>query len=311
MAWQYRRAGLDISMHTRSRLMKIIRPMTPLRQRMLEDMQIRNYSPPTIDAYLRSVAQFAKHFHTAPDHLGPEHIRTYQLHLLHQQVSKSIFIQTVCALRFFYETTLGRPWIAEYIPYPKKPKKLPVVLSRDEVKALILATNHLKHRAMLATLYATGVRVSELCQLQGTDIDSQRMVIQVRQGKGKRDRFVMLSPNLLPLLRRYWKLYQLRSWLFPGHRITEPITRMSVARLCTQAGRAAQLTKAVYPHLLRHSFATHLLEAGVDLRRIQLLLGHASLRSTSLYLHVAHPALHATESPFDALALPADLGTLP
>src|SRR5229473_6367124 len=311
MASQYRHAMLVLSQHTRSRLMKIIRPMTPLRQRMLEDMQIRNYSPHTIDAYLRFVAQFAKHFHTSPDRLGPEDIRTYQLLLLHQQVSKSIFIQTVCALRFFYETTLGRPWMVDYIPYPKKPKTLPVILSRDEVKALLLAPRHLKHRAILATLYATGVRVSELCQLQGTDIDSQRMVIQVRQGKGKRDRLVMLSPNLLPLLRRYWKLYQLKSWLFPGPRVTAPITPAGVAHICTQAGHAAKLKKAVYPHLLRHYAATHLLEAGVDLRRIQLLLGHASLRSTSLYLHVAHPALHATESPFDALALPANLERLP
>ncbi len=310
--------------------MKIIRPMSPLRRRMLEDLQIRNYSPHTIDGYLRYMAQFAKHFHTSPDRLGPEHIRTYQLHLLHTQVSESVFIQTVCALRFFYETTLGRPWMvdyipypkkpktlpvilsrADYIPYPKKPKKLPVILSRDEVKALLLAPRHLKHRAILATLYATGVRVSELCQLQGTDIDSQRMVIRIRQGKGQRDRFVMLSPDLLPLLRRYWKLYQLKSWLFPGYRVTEPITRMGVAHICHQAGRTAKLTKTIYPHLLRHSFATHLLEAGVDLRRIQLLLGHASLRSTSLYLHVAAPALHATESPLDALALPAALDQLP
>jgi site-specific recombinase XerD len=201
--------------------------------------------------------------------------------------------------------------MVEYIPYPKKPKTLPVILSRDEVKALLLAPSHRKHRAILATLYATGVRVSELCQLQGTDIDSRRMVIRVRQGKGKRDRFVMLSPNLLPLLRRYWKLSQLQSWLFPGHRVTAPITRMGVAHICHQAGHMAKLTKPIYPHLLRHSFATHLLEAGVDLRRIQLLLGHASLRSTSLYLHVAHPALHATESPLDALALPADLDQLP
>ena len=291
--------------------MKIIRPMSPLRRRMLEDMQIRNYSPHTIDGYLRYAAQFAKHFGTSPDRLGPEHIRTYQLHLLHQQASKSIFIQTVCALRFLYETTLGRPWMVDFIPYPKKPKKLPVILSREEVKALLLAPRHLKHRAILATLYATGVRVSELCQLQGTDIDSHRMVIRVRQGKGQRDRFVMLSPALLPLLRRYWKLYQLKSWLFPGPRMTEPITRTGVAHICSQAGDAAKLTKVIYPHLLRHSFATHLLEAGVDLRRIQLLLGHASLRSTSLYLHVAHPALHATESPLDALALPADLDQLP
>jgi site-specific recombinase XerD len=195
MAWPQRHAKLVISRNARSHLMKIHRPMTPLRQRMLEDMQIRNYSPHTIDGYLRYVAQFAKHFSTSPDRLGPEHIRTYQLHLLHQQASKSIFIQTVCALRFLYETTLGRPWMVDFIPYPKKPKTLPVILSRDEVKALLLAPRHRKHRAILATLYATGVRVSELCQLRGTDIDSQRMVIQVRQGKGKRDRVVMLSPN--------------------------------------------------------------------------------------------------------------------
>src|SRR5215510_8438174 len=308
MAWPPRHAQFVISRNARSLVMKIYRPMTPLHQRMFEDMQIRNYSPHTIDGYLRYAAQFAKHFHTSPEHLGPEEIRTYQLHLLRQRVSKSILIQTVCALRFLYETTLGRPWMVDYIPYPKKPKTLPVILSRDEVKALLLAPRHLKHRA---TLYATGVRVSELCQLQGTDIDSHRMVIRVRQGKGKRDRFVMLSPNLLPLLRRYWKLYQLKCWLFPGPRVTEPITSDGVAFICKKAGHTAKLTKAIYPHLLRHTFATHLLEAGVDLRRIQLLLGHASLRSTSISLHVAHPALHATESPLDALALPANLDTRP
>src|SRR5262249_36286478 len=310
-AWQARNAALVISSNARSHLMKIIRPLTPLRQRMLEDMQIRNYSPHTIDGYLRYVAQFAQHFHTSPDRLSPEHIRTYQLHLLHTHASESVFIQTVCALRFFYETTLGRPWMVEYIPYPKKPKTLPVILSRDEVKALLLAPRYLKHRAILATLYATGVRVSELCHLEGTDIDSRRMVIHVRQGKGKRDRMVMLSPDLLPLLRRYGKLYQLKSWLFPGHRIAEPITSDGIAFVCKKAGHTAKLTKAIYPHLLRHTFATHLLEAGVDLRRIQLLLGHASLRSTSIYLHVAHPALTATESPLDALALPANLDTRP
>ncbi len=205
--------------------MKIIRPMPPLRRRMLEDMQIRNYSPHTIDGYLHFVTQFAKHFGVSPDRLGAEHIRTYQLHLLQQQASKSVFIQTVCALRFFYQTTLGQPWMVDYIPYPKRPKTRPVILSRQEVKALIMATSHLKHRAIVATLYATGVRVSELCQLRDTDINSDRMVIQMRQGKGKRDRQVMLSEDLLPLLRRYWKLYQLQSWLFPGPRLTEPITR--------------------------------------------------------------------------------------
>jgi site-specific recombinase XerD len=191
--------------------------------------------------------------------------------------------------------------MVDSIPYPKKPKTLPVVLSRDEVKALILAPSHLKHRTILATLYATGVRVSELCQLQGTDIDSQRMVIQGRQGQGQRDRLVMRSPDLRALLRRSWKLYQRKSWLLPGHRVTEPMTRAGVAHICRHAGHAAKLTTGIYPHVLRHSVATHLLAAGVDLRRIQLLLGHASLRSTSLSLHVAHPALHATESPLDAL----------
>ena len=291
--------------------MKIVRPMTPLHRLMLEDMQIRNYSPNTIDGYLRSVGQFAKHFGTSPDRLGPEHIRTYQLHLRSKRVSKSMFIQTVCALRFFYETTLGHPWMAEYIPYPRRPKTLPVILSRDEVQALIRAPRHLKHRVVLATLYTTGLRVSELCQLQGTDIDSGRMGIRVRQGKGKRDRQVGLSPELLPLLRHYWRLYQLQAWLFPGPRVTEPITPTGVEYICTQAGRAAQINKAVYPHLLRHTHATHLLEAGMDLRSIQLLLGHGSLRSTSIYLHVAHPALATTQSPLRTLALPPDLEQLP
>ena len=198
----------------------------------------------------------------------------------------------------------------EYIPFPKKPKKLPVVLSRDEVQTLIRASRHLKHRVILATLYTTGVRVSELCRLQGTDIDSGRMVVVVRQGKGKKDRQVGLSPDLLPLLRRYWKLYGLQSWLFPGPRVREPITSGGVQWICQKAGQAAQIKKAVYPHLLRHTFATHLLEAGMDLRSIQLLLGHASLQSTSIYLHVANPALQTTQSPLRTLTLPPGLDQL-
>jgi site-specific recombinase XerD len=278
---------------------------------MREDMLIRNYSPHTIDCYLRSVGQFAKHFGISPAQLGAEHIRTYQLHLLQQQASKAVFIQTVCALRFLYERTLGRPWMVDYIPYPKKPKTLPIILSREEVHALIQAPRHLKHRTLLATLYTTALRVSELCQLQGTDIDSGRMVIHVRQGKGKRDRQVALAPDLLPLLRHYWKLYGLESWLFPGLRLTEPITRMGVSHICKKAGRLANIDKTIYPHLFRHSSATHLLEAGMDLRRIQLLLGHATLRSTSIYLHVANPALKGTPGPLDALSLPPDLDQLP
>jgi site-specific recombinase XerD len=291
--------------------MKIVRPMTPLRRRMLEDMQIRNYSPHTIDGYLRYAGQFAKHFNTSPEQLGAEHIRAYQVHLLKQEVSKSIFIQSVCALRFLYEKTLHRPWMVEYIPYPKRPKTLPVILSRDEVDALIRAPRHVKHRVILATLYTTGLRVSELAHLQGSDIDSGRMVVIVRQGKGKRDRQVGLSPELLPLLRQYWKLYGLQSWLFPGHRVSEPITSGGLQWICHQAGKAAGIKKAVYPHLLRHTFATNLLEAGMDLRSIQLLLGHTSLRSTSIYLHVANPALRTSQSPLSTLAIPPDLDQLP
>ena len=290
--------------------MKIIQPMTPLRKRMLEDMQIRNLSPNTIDGYLRYVAQFANHLKTSPDRLGPEHIRTYLLHLLNQQVNVSILTQTVCGLRFLYEKTLHRTWTVEYIPFPKKPKKLPVILSRDEVQGVIRAPRHLKHRVILATLYTTGLRVSELAQLQGTDIDSGRMVVVVRQGKGKKDRQVGLSSDLLPLLRQYWKLYGLQSWLFPGPRVSEPITRSGVEWICQKAGRAAQIKKAVYPHLMRHTFATHLLEAAMDLRSLQLLLGHASLQSTSIYLHVANPALETMRSPLNSLALPPDLDQL-
>lgn len=290
--------------------MKIVRPMTPLRKRMLEDMQIRNFSPHTIDGYIRYVAQFAKHFNTSPERLGPEHVRTYQLHLLNQQVNQSILIQTVSALRFLYEKTLHRPWTVDYIPFPKKIKTLPVVLSRAEVQTLIQTPLHLKHRIILATLYTTGLRATELCRLQGADIDSERMVVVVRQGKGKKDRQVPLSPDLLPQLRRYWKLYGLQSWLFPGHRLSEPLTRHGVHHICAQAGKDAKLKKAIYPHLLRHTYATHLLEAGMDLRSIQLLLGHASLSSTSVYLHVANPALETTKSPLNTLAIPPDLDQL-
>ncbi|HEY5865980.1 MAG TPA: site-specific integrase [Candidatus Tectomicrobia bacterium] len=279
-------------------------PMTALRQRMLEDMQLRSYSPNTIDGYLRSVAQFAKHFRTSPDRLGPEDIRTYQLFLIQQQVSRSTFIQTVCALRFFYEKTLGQAWMVEHIPYPRRQKKLPLVLSQAEVAALLVAPRNLKHRAILATLYATGLRASELSQLQPPDIESQRLVIRVRQGKGQRDRLVMLPPRLLALLRHYWKLYRPQDWLFPGPNLAHPITPEGIWFICRQAGKLAGLTKVVHPHLLRHSFATHLLEAGVDLRRIQLLLGHASLRSTSVYLHVSPLAVQEIPSPLETLDLP-------
>ena len=278
--------------------------MTPLRQRMLEDLQLRNYSPQTLHCYLRCVAAFAKHFGRSPEHLGPEQVRISQLFLVQEkQVSWPSVVQTVCALRFFYRVTLGRPAMLEYIASPQRPLTLPIILSPAEVATLLTTPRNLKHRAILTTLYAAGLRVSELCQLQVTDIDSARMVLRVRQGKGQHDRYVMLSPKLLPLLRHYWQQEKPRPWLFPGNLRTRPITARMVHRICRDAGQAAHLPKLIHPHLLRHAFATHLLEAGVDLRRIQLLLGHRSLRSTSRYLHVTPQALHATPSPLDTLPL--------
>ena len=228
--------------------------MSALRQRMREDLHIRNYSPQTIDAYLRCVAQFAHYFRTSPERLGPEHVRQYQLYLVHKRhVSWSLVMQTVCALRFFYNVTLGQPHMLAYIPQPKRPKTLPTILSQAEVAVLLQAPRRLKTRVMLTTLYAAGLRVSELCHLQVTDVDSARMVLCIRQGKGQQDRCVMLSPRLLALLRQYWQRYKPRPWLFPGHDRTQPIARKTVYLLCREAGVKAQLGKAVSPHLLRNA----------------------------------------------------------
>lgn len=285
--------------------------MTVLRQRMRDDLQLRNYSEHTVRAYLRCVAEFAQHFHTSPEHLGPEHVRTYQLYLVQQKhVAWRTFKQIVCALRFFSHTTLGVPWMIEYIPHPRGQQKLPTVLSRPQIAALLTAPRNLKHRAMLATLYGTGLRVSELCALQIPDIESPRMVIRVRQAKGQRDRLVMLSPRLLQLLRAYWQQYQPPLWLFPGRTLTAPITHDSVRSMGHHAGELAQLPHPVCPHLRRHAFATHMLEAGVDLRRLQLLLGHRRLDTTSLYLHVTSHTLQATPSPLDHADVASVLDTL-
>jgi site-specific recombinase XerD len=275
---------------------------------MLEELQLRNYSPNTINAYIRCVSKFAQHFGIAPDRLGPEHIRDYQVFLVRQKkVSWPVFDQTVCALRFFYHNTLRRDWMIEHIPYPRHEQKLPVVLSPAEVASLFQSTPNLKHRAILMTIYAAGLRVSEVAQLRVTDIDSQRQLICIRQGKGNKDRQVMLSPRLLDLLRTYWKRYRPTAWLFPGERPEKPISRESVWRICKQAGEAAHLSKRVSPHTLRHCFATHLLEDATDLRRIQILMGHRSLKTTAKYLHVSNLAVRSTISPLDRLPTPTDL----
>jgi len=281
--------------------------MTELRRKMLEELQLRNYSPHTQRAYIRCVADFAQHFNTAPDRLGPQHVHEYQLFLVHRKkLSWSPFTQAVCALRFFYHDVLHRNWMIEYIPYPRHEQKLPVVLSPAEVAALFHSTPNLKYRAILMTMYAAGLRVSELIHLQVTDIDSQRQLICVRQGKGHKDRQVMLSPKLLEILRAYWKRYRPRTWLFPGRNPERPTTQQTIWRICHQARAAAHLSKPISPHTLRHCFATHLLEEATDLRRIQILLGHRNLKTTAKYLHLSNLAVHATVSPLERLAYPVE-----
>jgi len=276
--------------------------MTSLRKRMMEDLQIRNYSPLTITAYIRGVAEFAKHFGKSPEALGPEQIRDYQLFLIKEKgVSWSTYIQAVSGLRFLYSTTLHRQVTIEHIPMPRHEKKLPVILSREEVTAVLEAPKHLGHRTMLATMYAAGLRVSEVVRLKVADIDSSRNVILIRDGKGNKDRQVMLSAKLLELLRSYWRWRRPKEWLFPGKVAGQPLTTCSVFRACKKAARMADITKPIHPHSLRHAFATHLLEAGINLRTIQILMGHSSLTTTARYLHVVDSAALGTKSPLDLL----------
>lgn len=261
--------------------------MTPLRQRMIDDMRIRNFSPSTIDSYVRRVAKFALHFRTSPETLGPEQVRSHLLSLIEARYSRSELKMVVCALRFLYRTTLSRPWSDERLPFPRKERRLPVVLSPGEVREFLKAVDKVNHRSFLTTLYATGLRLSEGLGLIPTDIDSQRMVMRVRQGKGKKDRYVPLSAQLLDLLRRHWKATRPRRWLFEGLKPGRPLSDGAVQRACTRASLRAGISKVVTPHTLRHSFATHLLEAGTDLRAIQQVMGHRSLGTTAIYLHVA------------------------
>jgi site-specific recombinase XerD len=280
--------------------------MTALRRRMIEDMTLRNFAPLTIKSYVERVADFARHFGISPEHLGPDQIRAYLLHLVQERrISWSYFNQTRSALRFLYRVTLGRDWVVEGVVCAKQPRKLPVVLSLDEIAQFFAAITNLKHRAILVTAYAAGLRVSEVVGLRCDDIDSRRMVIRLRQAKGRKDRYVMLSPRLLSLLRCYWKAVRPKEYLFPGRHPDRPITPRTVQLVCQTALSVSGLKKRVSPHTLRHSFATHLLEGGTDLRTIQILLGHRSLSTTARYLQVATAALRSTRSPLDRLDLPS------
>jgi site-specific recombinase XerD len=278
--------------------------MTKLRQRMLEELQRRNYSPSTARQYLRQVAAFAEHFHRSPDRLGAEQIRDYQLFLIREKrLAWSTYNQIVCALRFFYIKVLKRTFLLSDIPFTRKQQKLPSILSQQEVAELLIAPNHLKTRALLMLIYSAGLRRSEAAHLLVSDVDSERMTITIRQGKWQKDRVVMLSPVLLQTLQQYWRYEHPKVWLFPGATPGQPISGNDVFGVFQNAVRRAGITKPVSPHSLRHSFATHMLEAGVDLRTIQALLGHRSLKTTARYLHVSPQQLHATASPLDSLDL--------
>jgi integrase/recombinase XerD len=277
--------------------------MTPLRQRLIEDMQLRNRSPVTTKSYVRYVAQFARFFGRSPEELTPEHAREYQLHLLHKKVSWSTFNQSVCALRFLYGTTLGRKDYIERLPYGKKPKRIPVVLSRDEVLKLLQCVPSRKQRMVLTTMYATGLRIGEAVQLGVADIDSRRMTLLVARGKGNKQRLVPLSPKLLTELRLFWKTHRNPRWLFPSRLPDQHLGISVVERACRWARARAGLKRRFNTHTLRHTFATELLEAGVDLFSIQKILGHRSLSTTANYTHVRRSHLQEACKSLDLLPL--------
>jgi len=280
--------------------------MTPLRQRMMEDMRVRNLSPHTQSTYVLQVSLFARYFHKPPDQLGPEEIRSYQVYLTDEKkLAPCSIVIAVSALRFLYKVTLHKDWsVEEIIPAPKKPQKLPVVLSPEEVQRFLSCVANPKHQTILTTCYAAGLRISEVIRLRPPDIDSQRMVIRVEQGKGQKDRYVMLSPKLLKILREWWRLEKPRPWLFPGKIPGRHITTDAVEMACREAYRVSGIRKHVTPHSLRHAFSVHLLEQGTDIRRIQLLLGHRSLATTARYLKIATNQVCSTTSPFDLLPQP-------
>jgi site-specific recombinase XerD len=278
--------------------------MTPLRQRFIDDLRLRNYAPRTIETYVGRIVAFAKHFGRSPELLGPEEVRAFQLHLLERQVSWSSFNQAVCALRFLYGTTLGRPEQLPLIPYGKRPKALPSVLAPQEVLRLIDAAPTPRDRAFLQVAYGCGLRLSELIHLQVNDIDSARMVIHVRHGKGAKGRLVPLSPRLLEELRAYWRMCRPRTWLFPGDKPGQPISAANMQRRLGELVKEVGLTRPCSMHTLRHSYATHLLEAGVDLLTLKMLLGHRSLETTARYLHVSTDRLRQAPGLLDLLALP-------
>lgn len=287
--------------------------MTPLRQRMTEDMKIRNLALNTQASYLQQVSLFARYFGKSPDSLGREDIRAYQLYLSEEKkLSPASITVAVSALRFLYNVTLRRGWnLEEIIPAPKKPQELPVILSPEEVLEFLSCVPEGKHRTILTCCYAAGLRIAEAVALEPTHIDSRRMVIRVQLGKGQKDRYVMLSPKLLEVLRNWWRRERPDRWLFPGDRPDQHISSNAVERACQKTREERQIAKPVTPHSLRHAFAVHLLEEGTDVRTIQLLLGHRSLATTARYLRIATAKVCSTTSPLDLLPQPLPLEPKP
>jgi site-specific recombinase XerD len=276
--------------------------LNPFIQHMVEDMQLRNLAPATIDAYTYHVDRFCRHFGKPADQLGPEEIREFQLYLVHEKkVSWSSFNQAVCGLRFLYEVTLQRPWEIRHIPFGKRPKKLPIVLSDEEASRLFECMHNPKHRAVLLTCYAAGLRVREATHLRVADVDGKRQQLHIHDSKGSKDRMVPVSPRLLDELREYWKIKRPNNYLFPGKTPDRPLSSATIQKACKLAVAQAGIRKAATPHTMRHSFATSMLEAGVDVLTISKLLGHSSFVTTMIYLHVRRQHFDRSPSPIDWL----------
>jgi site-specific recombinase XerD len=279
-------------------------PVSPLRRRFIDDLRMRNKSPRTIETYVLRVVQFTRHFGKSPEQAEPAELRAYLQHLVTRKVSWSMFNQSVCALRFLYNVTLSRPHLIEHLPFPKRPRQLPAVLSPEEVVRFLEAALPGRDRTLFDVAYSCGLRLKELVGLKVQDIDSARMVLVVRHGKGQKERLVPLSPRLLEVLRGYWREYRPATWLFAG--VNKPTLALSggaVQRICQRTARRAGMTKRIHPHTLRHSFATHLLEAGVDLLSVQALLGHSHFNTTAKYLHVSMRRLQGLPQLLEGLTL--------
>jgi len=277
--------------------------ISPLRRRMIEDMTVRNFAAKTRDNYIGAVAKLAKFLGRSPDTATAEELRLFQLHLTANHVGAPTINGTVTALRFFFTVTLDRADVIKHLTFVPEPRKIPVILSPEEVARFLEAAPGVKYKAAFSVAYGAGLRVSEVASLKVSDIDSERMLLRVEQGKGRKDRYAMLSPVLLELLRDWWRIAQPKAWLFTGQDPLQPISTRQLNRACHAAAHLAEITKQVSPHTLRHSFATHLLEQNTDIRVIQVLLGHAKVETTALYTRIATNTIRAVMSPLERLSL--------